>query len=93
MGKTITYEGDLSVSCGRVAFDGYIGEFKNGKYRVTLTSMEPERYPMSTDQPAQIDCRREDCIFYQGAGKCSNVSPAITLNSQKDYICWSCVEK
>ena len=92
MGKTITYEGDLSISGGRVAFDDYIGEFKNGKYRVTLTPMEPERYPMGATQPAQIDCRLKDCGFYQEAGRCSNVAPAITLNPQK-YACWSYRER
>lgn len=47
------------------------------------------RYPMCKDQPAQIDCRNTKCKFYKGAGKCSNVSPAITLNENKTFVCWS----
>lgn len=48
-----------------------------------------EIYPMCEDQPAQIDCRIDDCIFYKGSGKCSNVSPAITLNPNGTFSCWS----
>ncbi len=47
------------------------------------------RYPMCKDQSAQIDCRNRDCRYYKGAGKCSNVSPAITLNPDKSFVCWS----
>ena len=47
-----------------------------------------ERYPMCEDQPAQIDCRREGCQFHDN-GKCNNVSPAITLNSDGSFHCWS----
>ena len=70
------------------------------RYRATLEHIEvkgpapePERYPMGADQPAQVDCRRTDCKFYQGAGKCSNVAPAITLNPQHTYVCWSHQDK
>ncbi len=48
-----------------------------------------ERYPMCSNQDAQIDCRRTKCRFYKGAGTCSNVSPAITLNPDKSCVCWS----
>lgn len=48
-----------------------------------------ERYPMSADQRAQIDCRQTSCIHYKGAGKCVNVSPAITLNENGRFVCWS----
>jgi len=44
---------------------------------------------MTEDQSAQIDCRVTDCIFYKGAGKCVNVSPAITLNESGKFTCWS----
>ena len=47
-----------------------------------------DRYPMCKDQPAQIDCRRADCI-YQNKGQCSNISPAITLNDKSTFVCWS----
>lgn len=48
-----------------------------------------KKYPMGESQPAQIDCRNIRCSFYEGAGKCSNVSPAITLNENKTFVCWS----
>ena len=67
-------------------------EFRERMKRQALWT-EPERYPMGADQPAQVDCRRTDCQFYQGAGKCSNVAPAITLNPQKTYVCWSHQDK
>ena len=51
------------------------------------------RYQMTNDQPAQIDCRREDCRYYEGAGKCVNVSPAITLNQDGAGRCWSHKER
>ena len=47
------------------------------------------RYPMSYDQPCQIDCRVTNCKYYQGAGVCNNISPAITLNESGKFICWS----
>lgn len=47
------------------------------------------RYPMTNDQPCQIDCRVTSCKFYKGAGKCENVSPAITLNENGEFVCWS----
>jgi len=51
--------------------------------------MKNERYPMGKDQLAQIDCRIDDCIFYKGGGQCANISPAITLNPDKTFVCWS----
>ncbi|MHA2274210.1 MAG: hypothetical protein ACXAC2_00485 [Candidatus Kariarchaeaceae archaeon] len=47
------------------------------------------RYPMCDDQPAQIDCRVTQCKYYGSAGKCTNISPAITLNENKTFVCWS----
>ena len=47
------------------------------------------RYPMTYDQPCQIDCRVTSCKFYQGAGVCNNISPAITLNENGKFVCWS----
>lgn len=44
---------------------------------------------MTEDQPAQIDCRVLDCIYYAGKGICVNVSPAITLNNNGSFACWS----
>lgn len=54
-----------------------------------LVATDQERYPMTKDQPAQIDCRVEDCIFYQGTGKCGNISPALSLNAGGTFVCWS----
>lgn len=47
-----------------------------------------KKYPMCESQLAQIDCRIEICRFYQDA-KCINVSPAITLNQNGKFVCWS----
>lgn len=47
-----------------------------------------ERYPMCEDQPAQIDCRITDCDYHK-CGSCNNVSPAITLNENGTFVCWS----
>lgn len=47
------------------------------------------RYPMTSDQPCQIDCRKRDCIFNGGGGRCNNVSPAITLCENGGFVCWS----
>lgn len=55
--------------------------------------MSNKRYPMTSDQPAQIDCRMDSCIFYSGAGKCKNISPALTLNPDATFVCWSKVPK
>jgi hypothetical protein len=51
------------------------------------------RYPMTSDQPCQIDCRAASCIFNKGAGVCGNVSPAITLNGCGTFVCWSEIER
>jgi hypothetical protein len=47
------------------------------------------RYQMTYDQPCQIDCRVRSCKFYNGYGKCENVSPAVTLNENGKFVCWS----
>jgi hypothetical protein len=36
----------------------------------TAVSGSAYRYPMTYDQPCQIDCRVTSCKFYKGAGKC-----------------------
>jgi len=60
----------------------------NGTGKVALPEC-PERHPMTYDQNAQIDCRVIDCNYYKGAGKCNNISPALTLNKNKTFVCWS----
>ena len=51
--------------------------------------MKNKRYPMGSDQPAQIDCRITTCRYYVGSGKCVNIAPAITLNENGTFVCWS----
>lgn len=55
----------------------------------TNVSGSAYRYPMTYDQPCQIDCRATSCKFYKGDGKCENISPAITLNENGKFVCWS----
>lgn len=52
-------------------------------------SGEDCRYTMTYIQPCQIDCRVTSCKFNNGAGKCDNISPAITLNENSTYVCWT----
>lgn len=54
---------------------------------------KPEKYPMTYDQPAQIDCRIKDCKYQEKGGKCTNASPALTLNPSKSFVCWSKEDK
>lgn len=62
-------------------------EIKNDWFEVILPSHE-ERYNMCKDQIAQIDCRKETCFHYD-QGHCLNISPAITLNYDNKFTCWS----
>jgi hypothetical protein len=48
-----------------------------------------KRYSMCKDQPAQIDCRVATCRYYDGSGQCTNISPAITLNADGSFVCWT----
>ncbi|MFA5153711.1 MAG: hypothetical protein WC554_14215 [Clostridia bacterium] len=48
-----------------------------------------ERYEMCKDQNAQIDCRNECCFHHDKFGHCLNISPAITLNQNGKFRCWS----
>ena len=51
---------------------------------------KPDRYPMCTDQPAQIDCRRAACQYHGIGDGCTNSSPAITLKEDSYHVtCWS----
>ena len=50
---------------------------------------DDECYPMCKSQLVQVDCRISTCIYYAGGGNCSNVAPAITLNPDKTFVCWS----
>lgn len=44
---------------------------------------------MCKDQRAQVNCMVNTCIFHGGAGKCVNVSPALSLNRNNTFTCWS----
>jgi hypothetical protein len=48
-----------------------------------------KRHSMCNDQTAQIDCRIETCFHYEHSGNCINISPAITLNEDGTFNCWS----
>ncbi len=52
-----------------------------------------EMYPMCEPQFAQIDCRVTNCKYYKGAGVCSNIAPAITINENGTFVCWSKIKK
>ena len=76
--------------------DGDYRKYLAGPYRhvtlnlaVELTDDDDhfERYPMGDDQPAQIDCRRTDCVWHENA-ECTNAAPAITLFGDSG-TCWS----
>ena len=79
------------------AMIGFQGELKNYiKIRRKPNLQNPffggfvgVRYPMTYDQPCQIDCRVTSCKYYKGAGVCSNISPEITLNENGKFVCWS----
>ena len=47
-----------------------------------------KKYRMCESQLAQIDCRRDDCLFQQ-KGHCGNISPAISLQPGGTVTCWS----
>lgn len=47
-------------------------------------------YPMTGKRKMiQMDCRNDGCKFYLPAGDCDNPAPAITLNPNGRYVCWS----
>lgn len=47
-------------------------------------------YPMTDKRKEiQMDCRNDDCRFYLPDGDCDNPAPAITLNPNGRYTCWS----
>jgi hypothetical protein len=53
-----------------------------------LMKKEAGLYPMGKSQPAQIDCRKTDCLYHQNAA-CHNPAPAVTLNENDKFVCWS----
>lgn len=46
-----------------------------------------DRYPLTKDQTAQIDCRNSFCRFHE-KGACTNISPALTIVG-KTVTCWT----
>lgn len=61
--------------------------------RISKSQCSNNVYPMTYSQPCQLDCRMQSCINYEGAGICSNISPAITLNENNTFVCWTFTEK
>ena len=85
--------GDINVQMKllQIERDGaFLAEMlkQNNSTKIELKDSDNYRYPMCKDQLAQIDCRIESCKFYKNA-KCTNISPAITLNESKTFVCWS----
>jgi hypothetical protein len=54
-----------------------------------INTTNKTKYPMCGSQLAQLNCVVTTCKFYKGGGTCSNVSPAITLNLDGTFVCWS----
>jgi len=52
-----------------------------------------KEYPLCKKQDAQIDCRVTSCRYYGGKGQCLNIAPAITLNENNKFVCWSNEER
>lgn len=47
-------------------------------------------YPMTDKRKEiQMDCRDEECVYYLPDGDCDGPAPAITLNPNGRYVCWS----
>lgn len=72
--------------------DRFLNKIK-GQSAATSIIDDYHRYPMTYDQPCQIDCRVSNCKFYKCGGKCENVSPAITLNEDGNFVCWSSISE
>lgn len=92
-GFEFNYQGELYF-----AKQGFVEPFNKssrGNYLVDQPALglwsgaEFKTQKMTYDQPCQIDCRVTSCKFYKGAGNCENVSPAITLNENGKFVCWS----
>lgn len=56
---------------------------------------EDNIYPMTNDDKhkVQLECRDMECSHHTMYGECINESPAITLNIDGTYVCWSKKEK
>jgi hypothetical protein len=51
-----------------------------------------ERYNMCSDQPAQIDCRNDICKWHSN-GRCTNISPAITIYPYDGHVHGNCYSR
>lgn len=76
----------VAVSMAESFDRAYPNTVKTNSVKLTNNSVGAR---MTTDQQCQLDCRRTSCRFNLGGGKCSNTSPALTLNSNGSFICWS----
>lgn len=86
--QNIEFEWNENLRKARKILNEIQSEFKHPDVHVS-----DKPYPMTCDQPSQIDCRVTICKFYKGSGKCVNTSPAITLNENGKFVCWSKVER
>lgn len=46
-------------------------------------------YRMCKPQPVQLDCVVTGCKYNAGAGHCNNPAPAIGVNDNGKFICWT----
>ena len=62
----------------------------NGIGVMLLVGIEYDKpYPMTKDRKEiQLDCRKTACRYYD-SGDCTCNAPAITLNQNKEFVCWS----
>jgi len=80
---------NLDVLCGIIEYFGNKQRTKQCDIPVVSQRSElfGKRYPMTSDQPAQIDCRMTDCRFHKN-GACKNTAPALTFDDNK-ITCWT----
>jgi hypothetical protein len=81
-----------SINCGGVYFNAMNIEVcpRPSKWKIL------ERYYMCEDQPAQIRCHSENCIWNKDMMVCKNISPAIEMfsyGSSELYGCHSFKQK
>jgi len=71
------------------AVNELLGDVERVKVAAKEFQVKKEKYQMCKEQPAQIDCRQMNCIWHKAGGHCTNISPAITLNGNDTYVCWT----
>lgn len=87
-----SFQDNFYIYCERSDKNKQAIIMEDGKWAEIIEEPQSERYNMTKDQNAQIDCRMTECEFNNGVGHCLNISPAITLNDNKSFVCWSSSE-